>query len=127
MVRGSSTWMSCPAGSPLGEASQFPSASQVAITQNGDARSHAICSGCSDGRTLFAARAEGYPPSTSCSSCSEVISVPRARVPGVSVTSKSASQPGERLDRRLLREQCRGPDDLAVRLADDLFVLAIVV
>ena len=52
MVRGSSTWMSCPAGSPLGEASQLPSASDVASTQNGDLRSHSICSGCSDGPVL---------------------------------------------------------------------------
>ncbi len=75
MVRGSSTWMSRPAGSPLGEASQFPSASEVASTQNGDDCSHSICSGCSDGRTLVTARPEAYPPSASRSSASEVISV----------------------------------------------------
>src|SRR5882762_8392923 len=112
--------MSCPAGSPLGEASQFPSASEVASTQNGDACSHSICSGCSDGRSLVAARPEAYPPSTSCSSASEVISLTVVRVPVVSVTFKAASQPGERLDRRLLRQQRRRPDDPAVRLADDL-------
>ena len=73
MVRGSSTWMSCPAGSPLGEASQLPSASDVASTQNGDLRSHSICSGCSAGRSLVAARPDGNPPSAARSSSSEVI------------------------------------------------------
>ena len=74
-VRGSSTWMSCPAGSPLGEASQLPSASDVARTQNGDVRSHSICSGCSAGRSLVADLPDGNPPSVSRSSSSEVISV----------------------------------------------------
>ena len=74
-VRGSSTWMRCPAGSPLGDASQFPSASDVASTQNGDAFSHSICSGCSAGRSLVTARPAGNPPSTSRSSASVVISV----------------------------------------------------
>ena len=73
MVRGSSTWMSCPAGSPLGEASQLPSASDVASTQNGDLRSHSICSGCRAGRSLVAARPDGNPPSAARSSSSEVI------------------------------------------------------
>ena len=72
--------MSCPAGSPLGEASQFPSASDVASTQNGDVCSHSICSGCSDGRSLVTARPEANPPSASRSSASVVISVTVARV-----------------------------------------------
>lgn len=67
--------MRCPAGSPLGEASQFPSASDVATTQNGDAFSHSICSGCSFGRTFVAARPDGPPPSVARSSSSVVISV----------------------------------------------------
>ena len=75
MVRSSSTWMSCPAGSPLGEASQFPAPSLVAITQNGDAFSHSICSGCSAGRTFVTARPDAWPPIASRSSSSVVISV----------------------------------------------------
>ncbi len=59
----------------MGEASQFPSASQVAITQNGDAFSHSIWSGCSECRSLVTDRPEACPPSTSRNSASEVISM----------------------------------------------------
>ena len=65
----------CPAGSPLGDASQRPSASDVASTQNGDVLSHSTCSGCSEVRSFFTTRPDGYPPSASRSPASVVISV----------------------------------------------------
>src|SRR5215469_12280994 len=110
-VPGSITWMSCPAGSPFGEASQLPKASQVAITQNGDSRSHSISSGCSRGWSLVATRLVGTPPTTSRSSSSDVISV----VVMACVMPSKISQ------------VLKGAYYFPVRLADDLGVLARVV
>src|SRR3546814_10661751 len=63
--RSSSTWTSSPGGSPLGEASQRPSSSAVAITQNGEARSQSTSRSCSSWRALSRTLGKGSPISSS--------------------------------------------------------------
>src|SRR5690349_15205790 len=70
MVVSSST-RTKPAGSPFGETSQRPSASEVATRQNGEAASQSRSSSCSAGRALSRTRGSGSPSrSTSWSTVS---------------------------------------------------------
>src|SRR5215218_6868675 len=80
----SSRIMVNPAGSPLGETSQVPSAAEVAMRQNGDAASHCVSSSCSSLRVLPAAAASGVG-TTSRSSSYVVISTS----PGISIRRRS--------------------------------------
>ena len=79
------TWTSEPAGSPLGEASQVPSAAEVAITQNGVAASQSRSTSSSAGRALSRARSPGSP-SSATSSSTEAIGVHASVFSGVVVT-----------------------------------------
>src|SRR3954466_5554543 len=74
MVRSSITCTRRPAGSPFGEASQLPSAAEVASTQNGEDDSHATSRSVSSLRSLSRARAAGSP-SRSARAAGSVISV----------------------------------------------------
>src|SRR3954447_20801049 len=114
-VASSSTWTRRPAGSPLGEASQFPAASEVAMTQNGEMASHSRSTSCSRVRSLVTARPPGVP-------------------------SRSRSSPAEEISSKAMSSQLREDqvgvvlghrrgraDEVLVRLADHVGVLALVV
>jgi hypothetical protein len=73
IVRSSITCTSCPGGSPFGEASQLPSASEVAITQNGDAASQSRSTSSNAARPLLAARSCGVPRSPTSSSTESIV------------------------------------------------------
>src|SRR3954452_11507541 len=74
MVCSSMTCTSRPAGSPFGEASQLPSAAEVASTQNGAEDSQATSRSVRVGRSLSRTRGTGSP-SRSVSAATSVISV----------------------------------------------------
>src|SRR5580698_9388673 len=114
-VASSRTWTRCPAGSPLGEASQFPSASDVAMTQNGEMASHSRSTACNRVRSLDTERPLGVP-NRSRSAPAEVIS---SKVIGSQLRE---DQIGVVLGHRRGR-----PDEVLVRLADHVGVLALVV
>src|SRR5690349_11791648 len=114
-VASSSTCTRWPAGSPLGEESQFPSASDVATMQNGETASHSRSTACSRVRSLVTARPVGTP-SRSRSSASE-------RISSYAISSQlREDQVGIALGHRRGRA-----DDGLVRLPDRLGVLPLVV
>ena len=61
IVASSMTWTRLPGGSPLGETSHRPLASEVPIRQKGEAASQCTSSGCRVRRSLLAARKLGSP------------------------------------------------------------------
>ena len=88
-----------PAGSPLGETSQVPSAAEVAISRNGDAAIQARSRSCRWSRSLRTAPPDGVPSSSAQLGFGRELGPAGSRHPTTMTRPAACSRPGYRCGR----------------------------